>query len=74
MKSIKSITVHSDTYIVGEPCHSLHFKGGTVIRIEEKNKFFGRISGFVVHFDTKAELHIYSNDVTVHWDDKGERV
>ncbi|MDI3411891.1 hypothetical protein QKW52_23170 [Bacillus sonorensis] len=41
-----------------------------MIRIEEKNKFFGRISGFVVHFDTKAELHIHSNDVTVHWDDK----
>ncbi|MCY8641253.1 MULTISPECIES: hypothetical protein [Bacillus] len=33
--------------------------------ITEKNKFFGLICGFVVHFDTNAELHIHSNDVIV---------
>ncbi|WP_077736453.1 hypothetical protein [Bacillus sonorensis] len=68
MKSIKSITVNSNTYIVGEPCHPSGFKdGATVMKITEKNKFFGLVNGFVVHFDTKAELHIHSTNVIVHW-------
>lgn len=40
--------------------------GATVMKITEKNTFFGLIRGFVVHFDTKAELYIHSNDVIVH--------
>ncbi len=54
MKSIQAITVHSKQYIVGEPCHPPGFKDeATVMKITEKNKFYGLIRGFVVHFDTK---------------------
>ncbi len=72
MKSIKSITVRSNTYVVGKACHPPGFKDGAVVmKITEKNKFFGLISGFVVHFDTKAELHIHSNGVIVDWTEGG---
>lgn len=56
MKSIQSITVHSKQYIVGERCHPPGFRDeATVMKITEKNKFYGLIRGFVVHFDTKKE-------------------
>lgn len=46
----------------------LGFKdGATVMKITEKNKFFGLVSSFVVHFDSRAELHIHSKNVIVHW-------
>ena len=61
MKSIQSITVHSKQYIVGERCHPPGFRDeATVMKITEKNKFYGLIRGFVVHFDTKKELHIHT--------------
>ncbi|GIN54446.1 hypothetical protein CHCC14820_2526 [Bacillus paralicheniformis] len=68
MKSIQAITVHSKQYIVGEPCHPPGFKDeATVMKITEKNKFYGLIRGFVVHFDTKTELHIHTEPVKVYW-------
>ncbi|MDA1477289.1 hypothetical protein [Bacillus changyiensis] len=68
MRTIKSITFHSDTYVVGEAYKPPSFTdGATVIGIRDnRNAFRHNDGGFEVRFDTGDILRIHSNDVVVH--------
>ncbi|NPC91203.1 hypothetical protein HOO54_02770 [Bacillus sp. WMMC1349] len=70
MKTIKSISYHSDTYVVGEAYKPPSFTdGATVTSItDNRNAFRHNDGGFEVRFDTGDILRIHSNDVVVHFE------
>lgn len=69
MKAIKSITVNSNTYTLGQAYKPPGFTdGATVTDIRMKrNIFSSQRDRFEVLFDTGELLCIHSTDVIVHW-------
>ncbi|MEK4448610.1 hypothetical protein N1I81_22510 [Bacillus sp. FSL M8-0052] len=68
MKTIKSITVNSDTYTLGKTYKPPGFTdGATVTDIRNKRSIFKQGGRFEVLFDTGELLCIHSENVVVHW-------
>ncbi|MCY7858678.1 hypothetical protein P9D51_24075 [Bacillus sonorensis] len=69
MKYIKSITVNSDTYIVGQTYKPPGFTDGATIKniVDNRRAFSFGEGGFEIRFDTGELLRIHSNNVIVHW-------
>ncbi|MFA1782424.1 hypothetical protein ACDX77_19305 [Bacillus velezensis] len=69
MQTIKSITVNSETYTLGQTYKPPGFTdGATVTDIRDKRSFFSRgICEFEIFFDTGELLRIHSTDVIVHF-------
>ncbi|WP_039076297.1 hypothetical protein [Bacillus sp. MSP13] len=69
MQTIKSITVNSETYTLGQTYKPPGFlDGATVTAIRDKRSLFSkRKGGFEILFDTGELLQIHSTNVIVHF-------